>query len=268
MIWPLSKSKAQAKAEQIGEALASGDVKKFKKLLGSGFGKGEQDLSVLNAFEAALAAGSEECARAVAEAFDLGSAEPFQGRTAGMIAAAFGSELKDRYWRQEDLARIDDGGRNVFMYACILGKGQAAHGLSGNFDPMAPDEEGNTFLHHAAGCGSFEGWGWVEIFPLEELCAKRNMDGERPLERAVKSGNADWIRFLLRRSKAKEPDALGNTALHYAVNAGLKAISAVAPQSDIMAKNFDGKTAEDLAQAQGLSQEKAFLENLRKARAQ
>ncbi|KAL4229512.1 hypothetical protein ACF0H5_012552 [Mactra antiquata] len=89
--------------------------------------------------------------------------------------------------------------------------------LSINFDPKTNDDEGNTFLHHAA---MFDQYEVIDKFHSTISLNIQNTAGNTPLHIACKKGHTKSINtFLNHKAKADVKNKKGETPLHVAAYA-------------------------------------------------
>ncbi|XP_077560954.1 uncharacterized protein LOC144175821 isoform X3 [Haemaphysalis longicornis] len=109
-----------------------------------------------------------------------------------------------------------------------------------------PDENGDTAVHHAAGCEQSQ---ILELLiDAGANMSARNTFNETALHVAIKENSVDCARVLAKNIKGSDiniQDNAGDTVLHSAINAGMRDIISVLlqhPRVNVAIKNYEGET--------------------------
>ena len=118
------------------------------------------------------------------------------------------------------------------------------HLVNKNCQINIKDKCGNTPLHYACECRSFEIFSLLATHPQCETLEADNNDKGRPLHIACQSGNAAIVRHLVNKNcQINIKDKCGNTPLHYACQYGsfeIFSLLATHPQCETLeAENDD-----------------------------
>ncbi len=178
----------------------------------------------------------------------------------GRLPLHYGASMgytNTHYLIPTDINIQDNEGRTALSYAVEKEKVTVNQLLDKGADINIADEKGNLPLHYAAMAGHDDCF-HILLSKYHVSIDVKGMNDRTALSFAAEAGSEKIVKELLRKgAQASSVDEYGNTPLHYAARKGILALSPLMQElmmkapDDVFLKNYEGKTAYDLAKEAG-----------------